>query len=78
MVNVPQPFEGTKEERTANYRSHSFYGEDGRCWDCDCKPWHEAAFYPCGARVPRIEVEPEEYRQMKLRMLNALTGKEQS
>jgi len=74
MVNLPKPFEGTEEERKANFRSHRFGGEDGRCFECDSKPWHEAAYYPCGARVPRIEGSAEDYRQMKIAMIKALGG----
>ena len=56
MVNVPVPFEGTDEERNRNFRTHAFYGE--RCDNCDCRPFGRYADYPCGAPVPRMNVEP--------------------
>ena len=47
----PIKFEGTKEQLAANRATHRFW-HDGdfeyRCCDCDCKPWHAAASYPCG------------------------------
>lgn len=54
-VSVPVRFPGTAEEAAANYATHYFSGEPGdeRCFDCDCRPSHEAASYPCGAHVPR-------------------------
>lgn len=27
--------------------SHTFGGIDGRCWDCDARPWGRAASGPC-------------------------------
>lgn len=52
----PVPFAGTEEEKAANHRSHQWGGIDGRCFECDAKPWHEAAFYPCGTTPPRETV----------------------
>lgn len=54
---APKPFEGTVNERWANYETHNFTGIDERCVRCDRKPVHIGAAYPCGAEVPRIEVE---------------------
>jgi len=54
MMNVPVPFPGTEVEKIINYRTHYFGGEDGRCFDCDSKPWHVAADYPCGEEPPRM------------------------
>lgn len=62
LGSVPVPFKGTTTEASANYATHFFMAEgdpeDGnsRCMDCDCKPWHQAALYPCGTTVPRQEV----------------------
>lgn len=59
MINVPVPFPGTPEERRANLDSHNWStlnGEDYNCLDCDCKPGHVSAGYPCGADVPRHDV----------------------
>lgn len=55
-MNVPVPFPGTAEEAAANRRTHIFIGIDGRCMDCDSRPSHKAADYPCGAYVPRMDV----------------------
>jgi hypothetical protein len=67
-LNGPQPFQGTEDEALANLNTHHFIaccdGEeflDERCMDCDCKPWHVSAKYPCGTRVPRAELTPEQY-----------------
>ena len=53
FVDQPVPFAGTDEERAVNFASHHFDPEEGRCWDCDCRPWGYSADYPCGAEVPR-------------------------
>lgn len=53
----PVPFAGTDAQLLRNRRSHQFGGIDGRCWECDVKPWHESANYPCGAQIPRETVE---------------------
>lgn len=56
-INVPVPFEGTKEEIIVNFKSHNFcWGDDegdARCSECDCRPAHAAAHYPCGNEPPR-------------------------
>lgn len=63
LVNKPIPFDGTEEERKANFNTHCFVPEDVegldfRCSQCDCKPWHVAASFPCGeAEIPRHTVE---------------------
>lgn len=59
LVNVPLPYEGTDEQRKQNYLSHawSFDGGDMVCGRCDVKTWHISADYPCGADVPRHDVE---------------------
>lgn len=58
-INMPVPFPGTPEQRRANLDSHNwttFNGVDYNCMDCDCKPGHVSAGYPCGADVPRHDV----------------------
>lgn len=30
-----------------NHPSHKFYGIDGRCMDCDCRPYGRHAPQPC-------------------------------
>jgi len=59
-VTRPVEFSGTEIEKRANRSTHRFlteqYSEDDfetRCTECDCKPWHQTANYPCGANVPR-------------------------
>ena len=48
----PQPNPDRVEAREARH-THSFTGIDGRCMDCDARPTHVAAEYPCGTKVPR-------------------------
>jgi hypothetical protein len=57
-MTCPVPFAGTSEELEANFKSHDFWGfETGTtCMQCDCKPWHMTAKYPCGSDVPRHTV----------------------
>lgn len=55
-VNRPVPFSGTPEQAQANYETHWWTRVDEyeiRCGQCDCKPWHAAAKYPCGNEPPR-------------------------
>lgn len=65
-INRPVAFEGTEEEREANFATHLFFysmdpneAGDTRCGNCDCRPSHVAASYPCGTTVPREVVEFE-------------------
>ena len=60
-TNRPVAFQGTKEEAEANYRTHRFtsWGDEQECMECYCKPWHQAAKYPCGVEPPRETVEDE-------------------
>ena len=57
-VNEPIPFAGTPEQAEANRLTHhwSFDGDALACWNCDAKPWHAAASYPCGQEPERREV----------------------
>lgn len=59
-LSAPVPFAGTSEERAANHASHCF-GHEGRCYFCDCKPWHLTASYPCGTEPERAEMSEAEY-----------------
>jgi hypothetical protein len=59
-VMAPVPFSGTEAEAAANRESHSF-GWEGRCFFCDCKPWHLSASYPCGTEPDRAEMPEVEY-----------------
>lgn len=52
MTTAPKRFEGTQEEKDRNRRSHYFI--DGRCADCDCRPWGRIAEWPCGVEPPRV------------------------
>jgi hypothetical protein len=58
-INRPIPFSGSEAEKRANYASHMFitWDEETHCSNCDCKPWHKAAYYPCGTNPPRETVE---------------------
>lgn len=42
----PRIFPGTPEQAAANYDTHQF-GDEGRCWNCDCRPWGLWASWPC-------------------------------
>lgn len=55
ILTRPRKFQGTEAQKQANRASHYFV--DGHCVDCDCKPWHETANYPCGGPVPRERIE---------------------
>ena len=57
--SIPQPFPGTEEEAMANMGTHLFSSFSDRCDNCDCRPWGTYARYPCGAKVPRIDVESD-------------------
>ena len=60
MISVPKPFEGSANEKFENRRTHHFvicYGGEVRCSQCDCRPSHEAANYPCGVIPPRIIIK---------------------
>jgi hypothetical protein len=59
---IPQTFQGTEQQKEANYFSHHFNPEDGRCIRCDSKMWHKAAEYPCGQEPPMIEVSEDEHK----------------
>lgn len=52
---IPKPFQGTKEQKELNFRTHRWVFED-RCFECDSKLWHKAAEYPCGEEPEMIEV----------------------
>lgn len=58
ISSFPRPFPGTREQAQKNLETHRFdwSDPDTRCWDCDCRPSHEAARYPCGEEPPRIIV----------------------
>ena len=45
-------FLGTPEQKAANRATHWFV--DGRCADCDCKPFGRVAEWPCGQEPPRV------------------------
>jgi hypothetical protein len=59
-VNVPARFSGSEAEKAANFDSHGFDWESGRCWKCDCRPFGRVAEWPCGASVPREDVSDAE------------------
>lgn len=45
------------EAARASYGTHHFDREFDRCIHCDCRPWGRIAQWPCGADVPREDVE---------------------
>lgn len=57
LTNCPAHFPGTAEEIEANRRTHQIDYESQRCWNCDCRPWGIAVEWPCGATVPRVNVD---------------------
>ena len=59
---IPQRFQGTEEQKTANFKTHNWTFEDGRCSECDSKMWHKAAEYPCGEEPQMIEVNDEDHK----------------
>lgn len=55
-VDAPVPFSGTDVMKKENFNTHIWQQVDEcevRCFHCDSKPWHAAAFYPCGQEPPR-------------------------
>lgn len=52
-VTHPRPFPGTPAEAEANYNTHHF-GSEGRCWNCDCRPWGYWAQWPCGINPDEV------------------------
>ena len=78
FVNVPKAFNGSKEQKDRNFRSHR-WGEDNRCLICDSKISHTAAEYPCGEEPPRLEIPLEKYQklqQIKLDYLRNIIDRE--
>ena len=58
-LNRPVPFAGTEDEARKNFVSHNWRNVgDGEvvCIDCEHKPWHVGASYPCGTEAPRGNV----------------------
>jgi hypothetical protein len=60
IVNEPVPFDGTEEEKRANFLTHQWWQDphdwNEYCDNCGSKSWHKAAYYPCGTSVPRRDV----------------------
>lgn len=59
-VTKPIRFDGSAEEAVANFRSHQWvqFGPDdaAMCAVCDTAPGRIAADYPCGAVIPREDI----------------------
>lgn len=53
-ITRPMEHPGTEAERWANFETHWWNHESSRCDNCDCRPWGDVAFWPCGAEVPRV------------------------
>lgn len=58
--DVPKPFDGTDDEKKANYETHEWMPYEVPvvmvCRKCDAKDWHVAATYPCGVEPERMIV----------------------
>lgn len=72
MTNAPARFDGTPEEAAANYASHWFV--DGRCLDCDCRPFGRVASWPCGVEPPRVEEADGNYLERGFQVYAAAGG----
>ena len=57
-VNAPAAFDGTEALKAANRNTHAFY--DGRCMNCDCRPFGRVAEWPCGTEPPRVTVDHDD------------------
>jgi hypothetical protein len=56
MLDIPQRFLGSPEQRRENFETHHFITNldgDVRCVVCDCRPGGVHADWPCGDDVPR-------------------------
>jgi len=58
-VTMPAPFKGTVAEANRNFDTHNWGHSDEEivCYNCEAKPWHVAASYPCGQEPARINVD---------------------
>lgn len=69
-INRPIRFEGTTQQKRANFNTHSWdggWGEETRiCRDCGSKDWHAAAEYPCGVEPPRETVKFKDGRWIQV------------
>ncbi len=54
-MNRPVAFNGSEDEKIANWRTHVFF--DDRCAVCDCRPYGVVADYPCGVEPLRETVD---------------------
>lgn len=55
-VDVPLPFQGTDEEKRANYETHNWVQESMTeviCAKCGAYIYMVASDYPCGEEPPR-------------------------
>lgn len=52
-MNAPMKFTGGNAQAETNRGTHWFI--DGRCADCDCRPWGRVAEWPCGVEPPRVD-----------------------
>src|SRR4051812_21109892 len=57
-LHRPVRFQGTLAQADENSLTHLFTwaDEDTRCMNCDCRPAHAAASYPCGTEPARETV----------------------
>lgn len=71
-VNAPAKFAGSVDEAMVNYGSHYFV--DGRCMDCDCRPFGRVASWPCGVEPPRVEEADSNYLERGFQVYAAAGG----
>lgn len=67
-VDMPVPFSGTQDQRIANRKTHYWredYGAEVLCFNCEAKPWHVAAEYPCGTSPPRQQIPRSEIKDLR-------------
>ena len=70
-INMPMQFPGSEEQIKLNRATHDFYDWNGdgdaRCMECDRKPWHISADWPCGFSVPRVDGTEEDAKEWRSR-----------
>lgn len=74
-INVPKPFDGSKEQLDANLASHRWSitdpEEPPECDRCACKLGTTHSRYACGANVPRVLVK-QGSNQARRAILNSI------
>ena len=65
-ITMPAPFTGTVTEANRNFDTHNWghLDEEIVCYNCEAKPWHVAASYPCGQEPPRVSLHVVEEKDL--------------